>query len=70
MLVLLGCGDDDGGGESGSGRQGGSITITQTTQPDYLDPALGYQSGSFEPMWLVYTPLLTYNARRARRERG
>jgi peptide/nickel transport system substrate-binding protein len=67
-LVLFGCGDDGGGDEGGSGRQGGSITISQTTQPDFLDPALGYQSGSLEPMWLVYTPPLTY--KRAEGEEG
>ena len=46
MLVVAACGGDDderraaseGGG--GAGKSGGSITISQTSQPDYLDPAL------------------------------
>ena len=37
-----------------------AITIAQSSQPDSLDPALGFQVGSLEPLWLVYTPLLTY----------
>jgi peptide/nickel transport system substrate-binding protein len=38
----------------------GSITISQTSQPDRLDPALSFSINGLEPMWLVYTPLLTY----------
>jgi peptide/nickel transport system substrate-binding protein len=67
LLVMLaaaaGCGDDDGGGDGGSAgaaKEGGSITLAQTSQPDYLDPALSYTVNGWEPMWLVYTPLLTY----------
>jgi peptide/nickel transport system substrate-binding protein len=61
-LVLIACGDDDnGGGNEGSqGKQGGSITIAQSTQPDSLDPALAYSASAWEPLWLVYTPPLTY----------
>ena len=56
-----GCGSDDGSdGASGDARKGGSITIAQTSQPDFLDPALAYTVNSWEPMWLVYTPPLTY----------
>jgi peptide/nickel transport system substrate-binding protein len=63
------CGDDDDGGDSaGGGRQGGSITISQSTQPDALDPALSYTLSGWEPMWLVYTPPLTY--KRAEGEEG
>jgi peptide/nickel transport system substrate-binding protein len=40
--------------------QGGTITIAQSSQPDSLDPALGYTSNSWEPSWLVWTGLLTY----------
>ena len=36
------------------------MTIAQTSQPDYLDPALTYTVNGIEPLWLVYTPLLTY----------
>jgi peptide/nickel transport system substrate-binding protein len=62
LVGLLGCGgdDDDDGGDGSGGRQGGSITISQSSQPDFLDPALSYTLGGWEPMWLVYTPLLTY----------
>jgi peptide/nickel transport system substrate-binding protein len=72
LLALAGCGDDDdGSGERDGGggtRQGGSITISQSAQPDYLDPALSYTLSGWEPMWLVYTPPLTY--RRAEGEEG
>jgi peptide/nickel transport system substrate-binding protein len=69
VVALLGCGgDDDEDGDGGGGRQGGSITISQTTWPDFLDPALSYQLAGWEPMWLVYTPLLTY--KRAEGEEG
>src|SRR5919108_2345418 len=61
LVGLLGCGgDDDDGGDGSGGRQGGSITISQSSQPDFLDPALSYTLGGWEPVWLVYTPLLTY----------
>jgi peptide/nickel transport system substrate-binding protein len=70
LLAFAGCGDDDGESDSegGSGRQGGSITISQTEQPDFLDPALSYTLSGWEPMWLVYTPPLTY--KRAEGEEG
>ena len=64
MFVVAACGDDDDGGDGGGGggeaRQGGSITISQTSQPDYLDPALGYTVNSWEALWLAYTPPVTY----------
>jgi peptide/nickel transport system substrate-binding protein len=65
MFVVAACGDDDddgggGGGGDGTARQGGSITISQTSQPDYLDPALSYTVNGWEPLWLVYTPPVTY----------
>src|SRR3954469_14902340 len=68
LLVLLtaaaGCGGDGSGGgrpaPSESGREGGAITLAQTSQPDYLDPALSYTVNGWEPMWLLYTPPLTY----------
>ena len=44
------------------------ITIAQTAPPDSLDPALAFEVASLEPLWLVYTPLLTY--RRAEGEEG
>jgi peptide/nickel transport system substrate-binding protein len=66
-VALGACGGDDddedeggGGGAAGEVKQGGSITISQTSQPDFLDPALSYTVNGWEPMWLVYTPLLAY----------
>jgi peptide/nickel transport system substrate-binding protein len=66
MLVVSACGgDDDGGGGGGGGgggeaKKGGSITIAQTSQPDYLDPALSYTVNGWEPQWLVYIPPVAY----------
>jgi peptide/nickel transport system substrate-binding protein len=67
MSVIAACGGDDdsdsgssGGGGGGEAKNGGSITISQTSQPDFLDPALTYTVNGIEPGWLVYTPLLTY----------
>src|SRR5919106_3985739 len=64
MFVIAACGDDDdgggGGGGGGEAKTGGSITISETSQPDYLDPALTYTVNGVEPLWLVYTPLITY----------
>jgi peptide/nickel transport system substrate-binding protein len=64
LFVIAACGDDDdsddGGGGGGGGKSGGSITISQTSQPDHLDPALMYTVNAIEPSWLVYTPLITY----------
>ncbi len=67
-LVAVGCGSSDDESNGGSGKAGGSITIAQTSQPDSLDPALAYTSNSWEPLWLVYTPPLTY--RHAEGEEG
>ncbi len=65
LFVIAACGDDDddgggGGGGGGEAKKGGSITISQTSQPDYMDPALTYTVNGIEPLWLVYTPLITY----------
>ena len=64
VLISLGIGTAfaacGSGSSSSSDKEGGSITISQTSQPDFLDPALSYTVNGWEPMWLVYTPLLTY----------
>jgi peptide/nickel transport system substrate-binding protein len=61
MLTPFGCGDDDDSGDQGAqGKQGGSITISQSSQPDSLDPALSYTVNAWEALWLVYTSPLTY----------
>jgi peptide/nickel transport system substrate-binding protein len=60
-LTFVGCGDDDDNGDQGGQRkQGGSITMSQTAQPDYMDPALSYTLSGFEPLWLVYKGLVAY----------
>ncbi len=58
--VIVACGDDDDDDSGGGAAEGGALTISQTSQPDYLDPALSYTVNGIEPLWLVYTPLLTY----------
>jgi peptide/nickel transport system substrate-binding protein len=47
-------GDDD------SAQQKGSIVIGMYTQPDSLDPAMGFTLTSAAPLNQVYLPLLTY----------
>ncbi|HYH54502.1 MAG TPA: ABC transporter substrate-binding protein [Solirubrobacterales bacterium] len=58
-LASCGGGDSSGDGAGGSG-DASSVTIAQAAQPDFLDPALSYTIHGWEPMWLVYTPLITY----------
>jgi peptide/nickel transport system substrate-binding protein len=58
-VALAACGSDDDG-DGGATAEGGEVTIAQSSQPDYLDPALTYTVNGIEPLWLVYTPLLTY----------
>ena len=57
-LTIAACGDSDD--EGSATAEGGEVTIAQTSQPDFLDPALTYTANGIEPLWLVYTPLLTY----------
>ena len=53
--------DDDSSSGSGSGgKSGGSITISQTSNPDFLDPALAYTVEASEPHWIIYTGLMAY----------
>ncbi len=54
VAVLAACGE---GSESNSG---GAVRIGLTAEPDALDPALSYSPEIWESLWLVYTPLLTY----------
>ena len=58
--TLAACGGDDDDDGGAAAAEGGEVTISQTSQPDYLDPALSYTVNGIEPLWLVYTPLLTY----------
>ncbi len=59
-LGVSACGSDDDESSDGDAAEGGEITISQTSQPDFLDPALTYTVNGIEPLWIVYTPLLTY----------
>jgi peptide/nickel transport system substrate-binding protein len=63
MLVIAACGGDDDSGDSGSSggtKEGGSITVAETSQPDYMDPALAYTVNAWEPLSTVYTGLVAY----------
>ena len=60
-LLILALGAIAGCGDEPRGREGGSITIGISSQPDSLDPALAYTGEAWESLWLVYTPLLTYS---------
>ncbi|HEV3377568.1 MAG TPA: ABC transporter substrate-binding protein [Thermoleophilaceae bacterium] len=64
MSVIAACGDDDddggGGGDGGGARTGGSITVSLTSQPDYLDPAMSYTVNGWEPLSISYSRLLEY----------
>ena len=65
-LALAACG--------GEQEVAGTITVSQTGEPERLDPAFAYTGeglgtvGASEPLSLVYTPLLTY--RHEEGERG
>jgi len=67
-LFVAACGDDDESGDTASNTstdtgdliEGGEMQLAQTSQPDFLDPALSYTVNGWEAMWIVYTPLLTY----------
>jgi len=65
--VAAGCGGggkgtttSGGSGATGGGKQGGTATVLMGTAPDYLDPQLTYTSQGFEPAWITWTGLLTY----------
>jgi peptide/nickel transport system substrate-binding protein len=43
-----------------SGKEGGTLTGTYSSPPDYLDPALSYSQEGWTAMYNTYLPLLTY----------
>jgi len=49
-----------GGGTSGGGADGGTLRVTYASFPDYLDPALAYDTEGYTAMYDTYIPLLTY----------
>ncbi len=54
-----GCGGSDGPAGGGP-RTGGALTLAQTSNPDFLDPAKGYTVEASAAHWLIYPGLLTY----------
>jgi peptide/nickel transport system substrate-binding protein len=55
VLGLTAC-----GGSSSSGHGGGTLRVTYASFPDYLDPALSFDTESYTAMYNTYLPLLTY----------
>ena len=47
-----------GGSSSGAGKEGGTLRVTYASFPEYLDPALGYDTESWTAMYDTYLPLL------------
>lgn len=43
-----------------SGKEGGTLTGSYASFPDYLDPAISYTAEGWTAMYNTYTPLLTY----------
>jgi len=52
-LSLSSCGDS-------GGEEGGTLTGSYASFPDYLDPALSYTAEGWTAMYNTYLPLLTY----------
>ncbi|MGH2941157.1 MAG: ABC transporter substrate-binding protein [Solirubrobacteraceae bacterium] len=53
-LGLAACGGDE------DERGGGTVRVAYTSLPNLLDPALANMQESWQALWTVYTPLLTY----------
>jgi peptide/nickel transport system substrate-binding protein len=47
-------------GSGSSGKEGGTLTGSYASFPDYLDPALSYTAEGWTAMYDTYLPLLTY----------
>jgi peptide/nickel transport system substrate-binding protein len=47
-------------GNGSSGKEGGTLTGTYASFPEYLDPGLAYDQESWLAMYDTYLPLLTY----------
>jgi peptide/nickel transport system substrate-binding protein len=63
-LGLVSCGGgSDSSSSSGSGggsKQGGTLNVTYSSFPDYMDPQISYTQEGWSAMGEVYIPLLTY----------
>ncbi len=55
VLCLTACGSS-----SSAGKDGGTLRVTYASFPDYLDPALSFDTESYTAMYDTYIPLLTY----------
>ena len=62
-LGVSACGSDDDESSDGDAAEGGEITISHTSQPDFLIRPSPTPVNAIEPLWVVYTPLLTYRPR-------
>ena len=58
VAALGGCGGEATSSEGP--RTGGALTIAQTSNPDFLDPAKGYTVEASAAHWLIYPGLVTY----------
>ena len=47
-------------GSGSSGKEGGTLTGSYASFPDYLDPGLSYTAEGWTAMYDTYLPLLTY----------
>jgi peptide/nickel transport system substrate-binding protein len=47
-------------GSSSGGKEGGTLTGSYASFPDYLDPQLSYTSEGWTALWNTYTPLLNF----------
>jgi peptide/nickel transport system substrate-binding protein len=47
-------------GSSSGGKEGGTMTGSYASFPDYLDPQLSYTSEGWTALWNSYTPLLSF----------
>lgn len=49
-----------GGCSDSGGKQGGTLKVSFSAAPDYLDPQLSYTTEGWSSMYNTYLPLLTY----------
>jgi len=59
LLTMVAIGVSSCGGSGG--KEGGTLTGSYASFPDYLDPALSYTAEGWTAMYDTYLPLLTYN---------
>ena len=68
LLVVAGCGGDDNGSSSGGsgatkpaqGKKGGSITVLQSSDVDYLDPGHTYYTLGYAVVYPTQRPLYSF----------